>query len=75
MRQPALEYSQHLEREREPLGELSSLVPDYVSSYSRVVLSRPSGNVWPWDITYGSIVGWMNIQLPPNLMFTRGTGF
>ena len=23
----------------------------------------------------GSILGWMNIHLPPVLMFTRGTGF
>ena len=30
---------------------------------------------WPWGITYGSILGWMNIHLPPILMFTRGTGF
>ena len=30
--------------------------------------------VWPWGKTYGSILGWMNIHLPPILMFTRGTG-
>ena len=28
---------------------------------------------WPWGITYGSILGWMSIHLPPILMFTRGT--
>ena len=27
---------------------------------------------WSWGITYGSILGWMNIHLPPLLMFTRG---
>ena len=30
---------------------------------------------WPWGITYGSMLGWMNIHLPPTLMFTRGTYF
>ena len=29
---------------------------------------------WPWGITYGSILGWMNIHLLPILMFTGGTG-
>ena len=27
---------------------------------------------WPWERTYGSFFGWMNIDLPPILMFTRG---
>ena len=31
--------------------------------------------IWPWGISYGPILGWMNIHLPPILMFTRGTGF
>ena len=31
--------------------------------------------ILPWGITYGSILRWMNIPLPPILMFTRGTGF
>ena len=30
-----------------------------------------SGVTWPWGTTYGSILGWMNIHLPPILMFTR----
>ena len=31
---------------------------------------------WPWGRTYGDpILGWMNIHLPPILMFSRGTGF
>ena len=36
-----------------------------------------SVHIWqgPWGRTYGSILGWMNIHLPPLLMFTRGTGF
>ena len=37
-------------------------------------LSR-DGIKWPRGISYGSILGWMNIHLPPILMFTRGTGF
>ena len=32
-------------------------------------------STWPWGIIYGCILGWMNIHLPPILMFTRGTGF
>ena len=32
-------------------------------------------NLWPWGIPHGSILGWMNICLPPILLFTRGTGF
>ena len=28
---------------------------------------------WPCGISYGSILGWVNICLPPILMFTRGT--
>ena len=28
---------------------------------------------WPWGISYGSIWRWMNIYLPPILMFTRIT--
>ena len=38
--------------------------------------TRPSKSAsilkWPWGITNGSILGWMNIHLPPILMFTRG---
>ena len=31
--------------------------------------------IWPWGINYGDpILRWMNIHLPPILMFTRGTG-
>ena len=29
-------------------------------------------SIWPWGITYGFILGWVNIHLPPMLMFTRG---
>ena len=28
---------------------------------------------WPWGITYGSVLGWMNLHLLPILMFARGT--
>ena len=28
--------------------------------------------IWPSGRTYGSILGWMNIHLPPILMFTKG---
>ena len=38
-------------------------------------LGSRSGKIWPWGITYGSILGWMNIHLPAILMSTRGTGF
>ena len=31
----------------------------------------PSRLIWPWGITYGSILG-MNIHLPAIWMFTRG---
>ena len=37
--------------------------------------STQSRHKWPWGITYGSIVGWMNIHLPPILMFTGLQGF
>ena len=42
---------------------------------SRVVSCERRNNNCPWDITYGSILGCMNIHWPPMLMFTRGTGF
>ena len=39
------------------------------------ISSLPQFAKWPWGITYGSILVWKNIHLPPILMFTRGYRF
>ena len=36
------------------------------------ILAGLRGNKWPCRMTHGSILGRMNIHLPPILMFTRG---
>ena len=45
----------------------STLASQRVSAACRKMLGLTSSLIWPWGITYGSILGWMNIHLPPIL--------
>ena len=46
-------------------------VPTERNSERNDYYSLSSEKIWTWGVTYGSILGWMNIHLPPILMFTR----
>ena len=62
----------------EPLGNLGCDplgFPACRTSKSSPLSRAFLGLTWPWGRTYGSILAWMNIRLPPILMFNRGTGF
>ena len=51
---------------------------DTADGDSEAEIRDPHDSQWPWGITgitFGSILGWMNVHSPPILMFTRGTGF
>ena len=49
------------------LGMWHSVIFVYIYIYICIYIY-----IWPWGITYDSILGSMNIHLPPILMFTRG---
>ena len=65
------------EGERVKLKLLPCTVKEYLLSH---LVAKPSASgqaisfIWPWVITYASILGWMSTHVPPVLMFTRATG-
>ena len=57
--------------------QVGGRVPKHMGLSPRVNVARGGvllSVLWPWGISHGSILGWMNIHLPAILMFTRGRG-
>ena len=57
-----------------PHNQNSSIWNRYCTSLQGPLLGRfiPGEAIWPWVITYASILGRMNTHVPRILMFTRG---